>query len=268
MNDFQLADFDYSSGEMAWKELSLVLPTAGYYAGIVQVDVGVANVDDNLYDSLVYIDYITQVAGAYLSNMDEKGFNGVGNPFCFSLQNQEDNFVTDSAQSPIELSIQNNEGVTTTVSNFVTNSAGDTISVDEFVYDSALGQLCAPYDFVTSIGPNKFGNLYAIELKAKTTSGNDVDSNFELYVGNVTLTVTLRHSDGSLYTGNMSVSLCKQYWGTCATEYHNNSSGKVVFKNIGLELLTQYTLNGGGFESKFYLQSDNGYYQSIDFAIE
>ena len=38
MNDFQLADFDQSTGEMAWEELSLVLPTAS--AAIVQVDVG------------------------------------------------------------------------------------------------------------------------------------------------------------------------------------------------------------------------------------
>merc|ERR1719491_1277813 len=104
MNDFQLTDFDRSTGEMAWEELSLVLPTTTSDA-IVQVDVGVANVNDGLYDSLVYIDYITQVAGVRVSNMDEKGFNGAGNTFCFSLQNQYDNFVRDSAQSPIDLTI-------------------------------------------------------------------------------------------------------------------------------------------------------------------
>jgi len=220
MNDFQLTDFDQSTGEMAWKVLSLVLPTTS--AAIVQVDVGVANVNDNLFDSLVYIDYITQVAGAYLSNMDENGFNGVGNPFCFTLQNQDDNFVRDSAQ--IDLFIEDNYGFAKTV--------------DEFVYDSTLGQLCTTDDIVTSTD-----NVYTIELKAKTTSGNDVDSNFQLMVGSITLTVNLRNSDGSVYTGNTSVSLCHQYTGpsflACATEYYNNSSGSVVFTNI-------FSPNGGG----------------------
>jgi len=175
MNDFQLAEFDQSTGEMAWEEFSLVLPTAS--AAIVLVDVGVANVDDDIFDSLVYIDYITQVAGVSLSNMDENGFNGVGNPFCFSLHNQGDYFVTDSAQSPIELSMKDNDGIT--------------ITVYEFLYDSALGQLCTTDDIVTSTDSNGFMNTYTIELKANTTSGNDVDSNFVLYVGSITLTVIL-----------------------------------------------------------------------------
>ena len=173
----ELPEFDQSTGEMAWEELSLVLPTAN--TAIVQVDVGVANVDDDLFDSLFYIDYITQVAGVYLSNMDENGFNGVGNPVCFSLQNQDDYFVRDSVQSPIELSMKDNDGVT--------------ITVDEFLYDFALGQLCTTDDIVTSTDSNGFMNTYTIELKLKanTTSGNDVDSNFVLYVGSITLTVIL-----------------------------------------------------------------------------
>ena len=82
-----------------------------------------------------------------------------------------------SAQSPIELSMKDNDGVT--------------ITVDEFLYDSALGQLCTTDDIVTSTDSNGFMNTYTIELKAKTTSGNDVDSNFVLYVGSITLTVIL-----------------------------------------------------------------------------
>jgi len=162
---------------MAWVELRLALPTIGY--AMVQVDVGVSNVNDNLYDSSVYIDYVSQVAGAYLSNMDENGFNGVGNRFCFSLHNQGDYFVTDSTQSPIELSMKDNDGV------------NPTITVYEFLYDSALGQLCTTDDIVTSTDSNGFMNTYTIELKANTTSGNDVDSNFVLYVGSITLTVIL-----------------------------------------------------------------------------
>ncbi len=248
MNDFQLNEFDQSTGEMAWKELSLVLPAV---SPIVQVNVGVANVDDNLFDSSVYIDYITQVAGAYPSNMDENGFNGVGNPFCFSLQNQDDNFVRDSAQSPIKLLIRDNDGVA--------------ITVNEFVYDSALGQLCTTDDITTSTDSNGFVNTYTIELKATTLSGNDVDSNFVLYVGSITLTVNLRRfSDGNVYTDNVFVSLCSPYFGTCATEYHDNRSGNVVFRNV---FPGPYKLNSGGYEKSFTLQSV-GYSQSIDFAIE
>ena len=247
MNDFQLADFDQSTGEMAWEELSLVLPTAS--TPIVQVDVGVANVGDDLFDSLVYIDYITQVAGVYLSNMDEYGFNGVGNPFCFTLRNQGDNFVRDSAQSPIYLFIKDNNGSVDIITGFV--------------YDSTLGQLCAPDDIVTSTDPNGCDNDYTIKLKAKTTSGNDVDSIFSLHVGSITLTVSLRRSDGSVYTENMSVSLCHPNTGTCATEYHNNSSGKVVFTNI---VPGPYTLNGGGVYKSWNIHCY--FFQWIDLPIE
>mmetsp|Transcript_1723 Transcript_1723/g.2332 ORF Transcript_1723/g.2332 Transcript_1723/m.2332 type:complete len:268 (+) Transcript_1723:552-1355(+) len=254
MNDFQLAEFDQSTGEMAWEELSLVLPTTS--DAIVQVDVGVANVDDNLYDSLVYIDYITQVAGVYLSNMDEKGFNGVGNRFCFSLQNQDDNFVRDSAQSPIDLSIKDSDGFAKIV--------------DEFFYDSALGQLCTADDIVTSTDYNGYGfaNVYNIELKAKTTSGNDVDSNFELYVGSVTLTVNLFIRGGSVYTGDDYVILCHPDTGPCATEYHNNSSGNVVFTNI---FPGSYKLrNKNGDEKAFWLTSIGAQFgaHSVDFTFE
>ena len=73
-------------------------------------------------------------------------------------------------------------------------------------------------------------------MKAKTTSGTVVDSNFDFLVGSITLAVNLRNSDGSVYTGNTSVSLCHQYYIgayflACATEYYNNSSGNVVFTN-------------------------------------
>jgi len=245
MNDFQLADFDQSTGEMAWEELSLEIPTAS--TTIVQVDVGVANVDDYQYDSLVYIDYITQVAGVYLSNMDEYGFNGVGNPFCFTLRNQGDNFVRNL---PIELSIKDNNG--------------GTITVGGFVYDSTLGQLCAPDDIVTSTDQGS-DNEYNIKLKAKTTSGNDVDSTFFLLVGSITLTVILRRSDGSVYTENTSVSLCETDNNRCATEYHNDSSGNVVFTNI---VLGPYTLNSGGVDESISILPGDGYSHLIDFTIE
>ena len=194
------------------------------------------------------------MAGAYLSNMDENGFNGVGNPFCFTLQNQDDKFVRDSAQ--IDLFIKDNYGFAKTV--------------DEIVYDSTLGQLCTTDDIVTSTANSGgFDNVYTIELKAKTMYGNVVDSNFVLFVGRITLTVSLRRSDGSVYTGNTSVSLCYPGYGRCATEYHNNSSGgNVVFTNIpSFGPSSQYTLNGGGSDMSFTVPSD-GYSLPIEFTIE
>ena len=71
---------------------------------------------------------------------------------------------------------------------------GVTITVDEFLYDFALGQLCTTDDIVTSTDSNGFMNTYTIELKANTTSGNDVDSNFVLYVGSI----RYPHSDSFL----------------------------------------------------------------------
>mmetsp|Transcript_12549 Transcript_12549/g.18832 ORF Transcript_12549/g.18832 Transcript_12549/m.18832 type:complete len:110 (-) Transcript_12549:138-467(-) len=108
-------------------------------------------------------------------------------------------------------------------------------------------------------------NTYTIELKAKTMNGNVVDSNFRLFVGSITLTVNLRRSDGSDYTGNTSVSLCHPYSGICATEYHNNSSGNVVFTNL---MPGQYKMrNSGGVEKIFGLQ-DHSNSKSIKLTIE
>merc|ERR1739838_582314 len=91
--------------------------------------------------------------------------------------------------------------------------------IDEFVYDSTLGQLCVTDAIVTSTVLNGVDNKYTIKLKAKTMSGNDVDSTFFLLVGSITLTVILRRSDGSVYTENTSVSLCETDNNRCATEY-------------------------------------------------
>ena len=58
MNGLGLAAFDYGSGSTDWREVTLPLDSAG---DTVQVDVGVANVGDGLYDSQVIVDFVEEL---------------------------------------------------------------------------------------------------------------------------------------------------------------------------------------------------------------
>lgn len=57
MNGFPLAAFDFASGATEWREIDLPVDTQG---DVVQVDVTVANVGDNAFDSFVVVDKVEE----------------------------------------------------------------------------------------------------------------------------------------------------------------------------------------------------------------
>ncbi|SCF11703.1 hypothetical protein GA0074695_3587 [Micromonospora viridifaciens] len=58
MNGLGLGQFDYGSGATGWRDLTLPVDKAG---DTIQVDLGVANVGDGLYDSQVVVDFVEEV---------------------------------------------------------------------------------------------------------------------------------------------------------------------------------------------------------------
>ncbi|MCA9126087.1 MAG: tandem-95 repeat protein [Planctomycetales bacterium] len=58
MNGLGLAAFDYASGATAWREILLDVSPQG---DTVQVDLGVANVRDGLFDSQVVVDFVEEI---------------------------------------------------------------------------------------------------------------------------------------------------------------------------------------------------------------
>ncbi|GAA2711989.1 hypothetical protein GCM10010429_29150 [Micromonospora olivasterospora] len=58
MNGLGLGQFDYGSGATGWRELTLPVDKAG---DTIQVDLGVANVADDLFDSQVVVDFVEEV---------------------------------------------------------------------------------------------------------------------------------------------------------------------------------------------------------------
>lgn len=55
MNGLGLGAFDYGSGATAWRDVTLPVDKAG---DTIQVDLGIANVGDGLYDSRVVVDFV------------------------------------------------------------------------------------------------------------------------------------------------------------------------------------------------------------------
>jgi hypothetical protein len=58
MNGLGLAAFDYTSGATNWRNVTLQVNPQG---DVIQIDVSVANVEDELFDSLVEIDFVEEV---------------------------------------------------------------------------------------------------------------------------------------------------------------------------------------------------------------
>ncbi len=58
MNGLGLSQFDYGSGATGWRDITLPVDQAG---DTIQVDLGVANVGDDLYDSQVVVDFVEEV---------------------------------------------------------------------------------------------------------------------------------------------------------------------------------------------------------------
>ena len=58
MNGLGLAAFDYASGSTGWRYVTLDLDCRG---DTVQVDIAVANVADGLFDSQVYVDFVSEI---------------------------------------------------------------------------------------------------------------------------------------------------------------------------------------------------------------